>query len=130
MYLTPYERSKVHVSLTEALSDPKDPFAAPCEKDRRAALAEAIAYADTGNLGSLATIFSLAEAIDVYVFEITGGPASGVKLDTRELKKKYGAATVNLALKLAGHSAAAFHHRRQPDVTIPTKILSEWYDDG
>ena len=95
------ERSKLHLSILEAVGDDSGPLAA---------FAEAIAWADSGDIADLGTLFSLADAItfhiDQHVYRSDCQYAEVMADDLREL---HGTATVNLALKLAG-----IHPRRGP----------------
>ena len=118
-------RAKLHVAMLAVLPPDADAFA------------EAIAWAETDSIGDLGTLFSLADAIDNHVCQITHhSDCQHAVLDADALRAEYGAPTVNLALKLAG-----IHSRLRgrkviwtdaPDceptvpITLPATILEDW----
>lgn len=90
------DRSRLHTSMLDAL--PNTPQAE--------AFCEAVAWADTGGIADLATLFSLADAIDHHANQaVYHSDCQFAEIDADELRAELGAPTVNLALKLAGFSA-------------------------
>lgn len=122
------ERSKLHLSVLDAIGDDDGP---------RAAFAEAIAWSDSGDIADIGTLFSLADAIafqvDQHVFR---SDCQYAEVMADDLREEHGAATVNLALKLAGISPRQRGHSMiwtdAPDreqtqaVTLPTNLLEYW----
>lgn len=70
------------------------------------AFAEAVAWADTGEIADLATLLNLADAIDHHVYQaIYHSDCQFAEIDADDLRAVLGTPTVNLSLKLAGFSA-------------------------
>lgn len=123
------DRSKLHICLLQGLP----------QNLQAEAFAEAIAWADTDNIADLGTLFSLSDAIDFHVTQaVHHSDSQYAEVDADELRKVHGAATVNLALKLAGYSprqrgrrmiwtdAPLDAHARNVTVTLPIDLLETW----
>lgn len=126
------ERAQLHVAMLAAL--PQTPEAE--------AFAEAIAWADSGEIADLGTLFSLSDAIDYHVAQaVHYSDCQYAEVNADELRAVHGAPTVNLALKLAGYHArqrgrqmiwtdAPMDGRtRAVPVTLPATLLEDWYKD-
>jgi len=97
------QRSKLHIAILEALDAPTNETDA-ADAVKKQAFAEAVAWADSGEIADLGTLFNLADAItfqvDQHVYRSDCQYAEVIADDIREV---HGTPTVNLALKLAGY---------------------------
>jgi hypothetical protein len=106
------------------------------------AFAEAIAWADSGEIADFATVFGLSDAIDYHVTQaVYHSDCQYAEVNADELRAVHGTPTVNLALKLSGiharqrgrqmiWTAAPNDGRtRAVPVALPATLLEDWYKD-
>ena len=92
------DRSRLHISMLSALP----------ETAQAKAFAEAVAWADTGEIADLATLLNLADAIDHHAYQaIYHSDCQFAEIDADDLRAALGTPTVNLSLKLAGSPVGA-----------------------
>lgn len=123
------DRAKLHVSMLAAL--PQTP--------ESEAFAEAVCWADSGEIADLATVFGLSDAIDYHVTQaVYHSDCQYAEVNADELRAVHGSPTLNLALKLSGIHArqrgrqmiwtdAPMDGRtRAVPVTLPADLLETW----
>lgn len=87
------ERARLHLAMLDILP----------ETSQSQAFAEAVAWAETGEIADLATLLRLADAIEQHAYySIHHSDYQFAEIDADDLRAALGSATVNLALKLAG----------------------------
>lgn len=122
-------RSKLHLAVLDAVGD----------DDTSQAFAEAVAWADTGDIADLGTLFSLADAIAFQVAQhVYRSDCQYTEAMADNLREVHGTATVNLALKLAGYFARQRglktiwtdvpndNHTHAIPIVLPANLLEDW----
>ncbi len=120
-------RAKLHVAMLDAL--PNTPAGE--------AFAGAVACVDADGIGDHGTLFSLADAIDHFVYQaVYHSDCQYAVVNAVELRAVHGTPTVNLSLKFAGICARQRGRKMvwsdategQPTITVtlPPDLLEQW----